>query len=147
MNRKCTPDDYEEAFNWCISRTNKEISFYKNRAISIYKLFRTEYKKLAHFKNGVSVFGWILEWGIKNWPIIFEHGVVILGEIFLERGANLESQAAHTHPKNTQVPPLVSPCSSPLRDISGDELQATSYTDHFNILPGFCPTVIVCVWQ
>ena len=27
------------------------------------------------------------------------------GKIFLERGANLESQAAHTHPKNTQVPP------------------------------------------
>ena len=26
-------------------------------------------------------------------------------KIFLERGANLESRAAHTHPKNTQVPP------------------------------------------
>ena len=25
--------------------------------------------------------------------------------MFLERGANLESRAAHTHPKNTQVPP------------------------------------------
>ena len=25
------------------------------------------------------------------------------GKIFLERGANLESRAAHTHPKNTQV--------------------------------------------
>ena len=32
-----------------ISRTNKEISFLKNRAISIYKLSRTEYKNLAHF--------------------------------------------------------------------------------------------------
>ena len=31
--------------------------------------------------------------------------VSVLGEIFLERGANLESRAAHTHPKNTQVPP------------------------------------------
>ena len=31
--------------------------------------------------------------------------VSILGEIFLERGANLESRAAHTHPKNTQVSP------------------------------------------
>ena len=30
-------------------RTNKEISFLKNRAISIYKLSRTEYKQLAHF--------------------------------------------------------------------------------------------------
>ena len=49
--------DYEEAFIWCISRTNKEISFLKNRAISIYKLSRTEYKKLAHFWNGVSVLG------------------------------------------------------------------------------------------
>ena len=44
-----TLDDYEEAFIWCISRTNKEISFKKNRAISIYKLSRAEYKKLAHF--------------------------------------------------------------------------------------------------
>ena len=38
----------------------------------------------------------------------FQNGVSILGEFFLERGANLESQAAHTHPKNTQVPPRVS---------------------------------------
>ena len=30
---------------------------------------RTEYKKLAHFQNGVSVLGRILERGIKNWPI------------------------------------------------------------------------------
>ena len=28
-----------------------------------------------------------------------------LGEFFLERGANLESRAAHTHPKNTKCPP------------------------------------------
>ena len=27
------------------------------------------------------------------------------GKFFLEQGANLESRAAHTHPKNTQVPP------------------------------------------
>ena len=40
--------DYEETFIWCISRTNKGISFQKNRAISICKLSRTEYKKLAH---------------------------------------------------------------------------------------------------
>ena len=83
MHRKRTPDDYEEAITWCISRTNKEISFFKNRAFSIYKLSRTEYKKLAHFQNGVS----------------------ILGEIFLQQGATLESRAAHTHPKNTQAPP------------------------------------------
>ena len=44
-----------EAFS--ISRANKEISFKKNRAISIYKLSRTEYKKLAHFQNGVSILG------------------------------------------------------------------------------------------
>ena len=48
----------------------------------MYKISRKEYKKLAHFWNGVS----------------------ILGEIFLERGANSKSRAAHTHPKNTQVP-------------------------------------------
>ena len=29
---------------------------------------RTEYKKLAHFQNEVSVLGRILERGIKNWP-------------------------------------------------------------------------------
>ena len=45
-----TPDDYEEAFIWCISRTNKEVSFLKkNRTISIYKLSTKECKKLAHF--------------------------------------------------------------------------------------------------
>ena len=32
--------------------------------------------------------------------------------MFLERGVNLESQAAHTHPKNTQVPPLGFRCRS-----------------------------------
>ena len=37
--------DYEEAFNKQI----KKYLFKKNRAISIYKLSRTEYKKLAHF--------------------------------------------------------------------------------------------------
>ena len=41
--------DYEEAFISCISRRNKEICFLKNRVISIYKLSRTENKKLAHF--------------------------------------------------------------------------------------------------
>ena len=50
---------------------------------------RTGYKKLAHFENGVS----------------------ILGEFFLEQGANLEFRATHTHLKNTQVPPGLIPCS------------------------------------
>ena len=63
-----------------------------------------EYKKWAHFRNGVSVLVGILKRGIKNWPIS-RTGVSILGEIFLEQGANLESWAAHTHPKNTHVPP------------------------------------------
>ena len=34
-----------------------------------------------------------------------ERGINFRGNYFLERGANLESRAAHTHPKNTQVPP------------------------------------------
>ena len=42
--------------------------------------------------------------GIKNWPIS-RTGYQFQGNFFLERGANLESRAAHTHPKNTQVPP------------------------------------------
>ena len=55
-----------------------------------------------------------LERSIKNWPISrmgyqfqgeFQNGVSILAEIFLERGAKLESREADTHPKNTQVPP------------------------------------------
>ena len=65
---------------------------------------RTEYKKLAHFQNGVSVLARILERGIKNWPIS-RTGYQFQGNFFLERGTNLESRAAHTHPKNTQVPP------------------------------------------
>ena len=47
----------------------KKYLFKKNRALSIYKLSRTEYKKLAHFLHGVSVLGRVLEQGIKNWPI------------------------------------------------------------------------------
>ena len=30
---------------------------------------------------------------------------MLIVNFFVERGANLESRAAHTHPKNTQVPP------------------------------------------
>ena len=65
---------------------------------------RTEYKKLAHFQKGVSVLARILERGIKNWPIS-RTGYQFQANFFLERGANLESREAHTHPKNTQVPP------------------------------------------
>ena len=65
---------------------------------------RTEYKKLAHFQNGVSVLERILERRIKNWPIS-RTGYQFQGKFFLERGANQESRAAHTHPKNTQVTP------------------------------------------
>ena len=73
---------------------------------------RTEYKKLAHFQNGVSVLGRILERGIKNWPIS-RMGYQFQGKFFLDRGANLESRAAHTHPKNTQVlPPGTNPIIS-----------------------------------
>ena len=32
-------------------------------------------------------------------------GYQFKGKSFLERGTNLESRAAHTHPENTQVPP------------------------------------------
>ena len=58
----------------------------------------------AHFWNGVSVLGRILERDTKNWPIC-RTGYQFQGKFFLERGANLESWAAHTHPKNTQGPP------------------------------------------
>ena len=69
----------------------------------MYKLSRTEYKKLAHFQNGVSVLGRILERGIKNWLISWT-GYQFYGNFFLERGANLESRAAHTHPKIPKCP-------------------------------------------
>ena len=42
--------------------------------------------------------------GIKNWPIS-RTGYQFQGNFFLEQGTNLESRAAHTHPKNTQAPP------------------------------------------
>ena len=42
--------------------------------------------------------------GIKNWPIS-RTGYQFQGNLFLERGTNLESRVAHTHPKNTQAPP------------------------------------------
>ena len=51
--------------------------------MSIYKLSRMEYKKLAHFQNGVSVLERILERGIKNWPIS-RTGYQFLGKVFLE---------------------------------------------------------------
>ena len=50
------------------------------------------------------VLGRILERGIKNWPIS-RTGYQFWGKFFIERGANLESRAALTHPKNTQGPP------------------------------------------
>ena len=58
-------------------RTNKEISFLKNRAISIYKLSRTEYKQLAHSQNGVSVLGRILERGFNFRGNIFPNRLPI----------------------------------------------------------------------
>ena len=61
----------------------KKIGPFLERGISFRANSRTGYKKLAHFKKGVS----------------------IVREIFFERGGNLESRAAHTHPKNAQVPP------------------------------------------
>ena len=45
-----------------------------------------------------------LERSIKNWPIS-RTGYQFYGKFFLKRGANLESWAARTHPKNTQVFP------------------------------------------
>ena len=74
---------------------------------------RTEYKKIGPFLERVS----------------------ILGEIFLERGANLESQAAHTHPKNnTQVPPPPPPPPPPLG------LEASSTT---RLTLRMCPDVFI----
>ena len=59
----------------------------------------TEYKKLAHFNFRANS-----KTGDKNWPIS-RTGYQFQGKFFSERGANLESRAAHTHLKNTQVPP------------------------------------------
>ena len=52
---------------------------------------RTEYKEVAHFQNGVSVLGLILERGIKYWPIS-RKGYQFQGKFFLGRGVNLESR-------------------------------------------------------
>ena len=89
---------------------------------------RTEYKKLAHFQNGVSVLGRILERGIKNWPIS-RTGYQFQGNFFLERGANLESRAAHTHPKNTQVNP-----PPPRSEVLVQETDPVNFLFVFNLL-------------
>ena len=85
-------------------KSNKER---KNRAISIYKLSRTDYKKLAHFQNGVSVLGRLLERGIKNWPIS-RTGYQFQRKCFLE-GVPIWSRGRHisTHkiPKCPPPPP------------------------------------------
>ena len=48
-----------------------------------------------------------LEQSIKNWPIS-RTGYQFWGKLFLERGANLESRAAHNPPKKyPSVPPRV----------------------------------------
>ena len=46
---------------------------------------RTKYKKFAHFLNGVSVLGRILEWGIKSWPIS-RTGYQFQGKFFFRTG-------------------------------------------------------------
>ena len=61
-------------------------------------------KEISLKKTGLFQFTNFLERSIKNWPIS-RTGYQFQGKFFLERGANLESRAAHTHPKNTQVPP------------------------------------------
>ena len=48
--------------------------------------------------------GLFLEWGI-SFRANCRTGYQFWGNFFLERGANLESRAADTHPNNTQVPP------------------------------------------
>ena len=45
-----------------------------------------------------------------------ERGINFRGIFLLERSANLESRVAHTHPKNTQVPP---PPGSPRSSLPG----------------------------
>ena len=49
----------------------------------------------------------------------------ILGEMFLERGANLESRAVHTHPKNTRLPPPPPPGVKALSNNFSTELPLT----------------------
>ena len=56
---------------------------------------------------------WPLKWNLFGSTLyfhmvlfVFQHDFYKLkfgGKFFFERGANLESRAAHTHPKNTQV--------------------------------------------
>ena len=57
---------------------------------------------MGPFLERGSVLGRILERGIKIGPFL-ERGINFR-ECFLELGANLESRAVLTHPKNTQVP-------------------------------------------
>ena len=61
-------------------------------------------RKYLFNKTGLFQITNFLERSIKNWPIS-RAGYQFQGKCFLERGANLESRAAHTHPKNTEVRP------------------------------------------
>ena len=114
--------DYKEAFIWCISRTKKEISFFKKtglfqltnfleRSIKNWPIFleqgisfransRTGYKKLAHFLNGVS----------------------ILGEIFFRRGPGVPSWSPWRRiptPKIPKCPPPPHPTDTELACVTG----------------------------
>ena len=91
----------------CLTRSNSKLHVYVAIQLKNNKLLAAIAieKRNRHFSDHpeVPILGRILERGIKNWPI--SRTVSILGEIFLERGTNLESRAAHTHQKNTQMPP------------------------------------------
>ena len=101
------------------SRTGYNISNASSSFVSSYlKLFKDRLLLKIRFNARVNKQTVVLllhpERSIKNWLISrtgyqfqgeFQNGVSILREQFLERGANLEARAAHTHPKNTQVPP------------------------------------------
>ena len=67
----------------CVLKSNKQRNNLKNRALESYA---------------------ILERGIKNWPIS-RTGYHFECKFFLKRGPNLETRAAHTHPKYTRVHP------------------------------------------
>ena len=51
------------------------------------------------------VLGSVISWKPDSLNESTRTGYQFEEKFFLERGASLESRAAHTHPKNTQVPP------------------------------------------
>ena len=73
-------------------------------------------------------------------------GVSSLGEFFLERGANLESPAAHTHPKIPKYPPGLQE-STPATRLIPPATQATYRLNESKLLKSIQLIYMTALWE